>query len=93
MGRILASVGIFVKQSDKKDTLSGLCQIDNVEEVYDVAGEFDILSIVSVSSLEELRDTVENKIRHLKGVSSVIANIILAPHIVRKTPKVPKTST
>ena len=80
LSKVLASVGIFVEKSKKQDVLSGLCKIDNIKEVYDVAGEYDILSIVSVSSLAELRDTLQRQILRVKGVRSVITNVILAPH-------------
>ncbi len=80
LSRVLASVGLFVDQSKKRDVLSGLCDIENVEEIYDVAGEFDIISIVSASGLEELRETLQTKIIKIAGVRSAITNIILKPH-------------
>lgn len=80
MSRVLASVGIFVDQSKKKDVLVGLCKLEHVEEIYDVAGEFDILSIVSTSGLDELRETLQDHILKIQGVKSVITNIILQPH-------------
>ncbi len=85
MGRVLASVGIFVEKSKKEGVLAGLYQIENVEEIYEVAGEFDIFSIVSASSLEELRETLQKKIMKVKGVQTVVTNVILQPHkLVRK---------
>ena len=80
MSKVLASVGIFVEKSKKADVLRGLCKIAGVKEVYEVAGEYDILSIVSVSSLAELRDTLQKQILRVKGVRSVITSIILSPH-------------
>ena len=90
MSKVLASVGIFVDKSEKANALSTLCNIEGVEEVYEVAGEFDILSLVSVPSVEKLRDTVQGKIMHIKGVRSVITNVILAPHRLLRMPETTK---
>ena len=80
MSKVLASVGIFIEKSKKAEVLTGLCKIDGVKEVYEVAGEFDILSIVCVSSMAEFRETLQRQIMRVKGVSSVVTSIILAPH-------------
>jgi len=84
LSKVLASVGIFVDRSKKQDALNGLCRIENVEEIYEVAGEFDIVSIVSASSVEELRETLQKKIMKVVGVTSAITNIILQPHRIIK---------
>jgi DNA-binding Lrp family transcriptional regulator len=83
----LASVGIFVEPSEKEQVLTALSQLDSVEEIYEVAGEYDIVSMVSTSCLEEFRDVLQKKIMKIKGIKSVITTIILAP---RKGPKCPQ---
>jgi len=90
LSRVRASVGIFVDKSKKKDVLVALCNIENIEEIYDVTGEFDILSIVSASGLDELRETLQRKIMKIKGVRSAITNIILQPHKIAKRPDASK---
>ena len=93
MSRVLASVGIFVDRAKKKDALAQLYDIENVEEIYDVSGEFDILSIVSASSLEELRETLHSRILKVAGVSSAITNVILQPHQVAGHSKSPRSTS
>ena len=56
MNRLLASVNIFVEQSQKAKVLKALSELKGIEEVYDVAGEYDIVSLVSASCIEEFRD-------------------------------------
>ena len=80
MSRILASVGIYVNAAKKQEVLAGLAKLENMEELYEVAGEYDILSFVSASCLEELRETLQNRILKIKGINCIIANIILKPH-------------
>ena len=90
LSRVLASVGIFVEQSKKEDVLAALYNIENIEEIYDVTGEFDILSIVSASCLEELREILQRKIMKIRGVKSAVTNIILRPYRIAKKPNASK---
>jgi DNA-binding Lrp family transcriptional regulator len=87
LSRFLASVNIFVEPSEKEHVVAALSQLDSIEEVYEVAGEYDIVSIVSASCLEEFRDVLQKKIMKIKGIKSTITAIILAPH---KGPKCPQ---
>lgn len=80
MSKVLASVGIFVEKKQKQAVLASLSKLDNMEELYDVAGEYDIVSLVSASSIEELRELVLSKMRRIKGIKSTIINIVLCPH-------------
>jgi DNA-binding Lrp family transcriptional regulator len=80
MNRLLASVNIFVEQSQKAKILKALSDLKGIEEVYDVSGEYDIVSIVSASCIEEFRDIMHEKIMKIKGIKSTIITIILEPH-------------
>jgi DNA-binding Lrp family transcriptional regulator len=82
--RFEASVNIFVDSSKKEQVLDALSKLENIEEIYEVAGEFDIVSIVSASCLEEFSDVLRKKIMKIKGVKSTITSIILKAH---KRPK------
>jgi DNA-binding Lrp family transcriptional regulator len=78
--RFLASVNIFVDPSEKDNIICSLSKLDNAEEVYEVAGEYDIVSLISASCLEEFRDVLQKKIMKIKGIKSTITTIILEPH-------------
>ena len=80
MNRLLASVNIFVEQSQKEKVLAALSELKGIEEVYDVAGEYDIVSLVSASCLEEFREFMHEKIMKIKGIKSTIITVILEPH-------------
>ncbi|MGA3058918.1 MAG: Lrp/AsnC ligand binding domain-containing protein [Candidatus Bathyarchaeia archaeon] len=79
-GRFEASVNIFVDPTQKAQVIESLSKLENIEEVYDVKGEFDIVSIVSASSLEEFRNVLQKKIMKIKGVKSTITSIVLKAH-------------
>jgi DNA-binding Lrp family transcriptional regulator len=80
LSRFLASVNIFVESSEKDHVIVALSNLQNIEEVYEVAGAYDIVSVVSASCLEEFRDVLQKKIMKIKGIKSTITEIILQPH-------------
>ena len=80
MSRLLAFVDIFVESPNMDDVVQALAQLPNMEELYEVTGEFDIVSLVSASDIEEFRDILKNKIMKIKGVKSTVSSIVLHPH-------------
>ncbi len=84
MQRFLASVNIFVESTQMDNVLASLSKLKDIEEVYEVAGEYDIVTLVSTSTLEEFRDILQRQIMKIKGVKSTITTIILQPHKGRR---------
>jgi DNA-binding Lrp family transcriptional regulator len=78
--RFEAAVNLFVDPSQKAQVIDALEKVENIEEIYDVKGEFDIVSIVSASSLEEFRNVLQKKIMKIKGVKSTITSVVLKAH-------------
>ena len=84
MHELHAFVNVFVEAPLMDDVVQALSKIDEVEELYEVTGESDIVSLVSASDIEEFRDVMENKIMKIKGVKSTVTSVILS---ARKGPK------
>jgi DNA-binding Lrp family transcriptional regulator len=61
------------------NVLAALSKLKDIEEVYEVSGEYDIVTLVSSSTLEEFRDILQKQIMKIKGVKSTITTIILHP--------------
>jgi DNA-binding Lrp family transcriptional regulator len=80
LSRFLASVNIFVELSEKGNVIAALTRLQNIEEVYEVAGEYDIVSVVSASCLEEFRDVLHKGILKIKGVRSTITTVVMESH-------------
>jgi DNA-binding Lrp family transcriptional regulator len=78
LGQFLASVNLFVDKSQKDNVLSELSKLQNTREVYEVAGEYDVVSLVSASSVEEFHDVLQRKIMKIRGVKSIITTVVLA---------------
>jgi DNA-binding Lrp family transcriptional regulator len=62
------------------EVIEALSKIDNVEEIYEVTGEFDIVTLVSASDIESLSDVLKNRIMKVNGIKSTVTSIILSPH-------------
>lgn len=54
-----------------------LTKLDNLEELYEVTGEFDIVTLVSAADIEEFRDILKNRIMKIKGVKSTVSSVVL----------------
>jgi len=80
LARLLAFVDIFVDSPTMDDVVKALDQFPNVEELYFVTGEFDIVTLVSAADIEEFRDFLKNKILKIKGVKSTVTSIVLQTH-------------
>ncbi len=71
---------IFVDSPYMDDVVHALAQVPNMEELYEVTGEFDIVSLVSAADIEEFRDILKNKIMKINGVKSTVSSIVLHTH-------------
>jgi len=80
VSRLLAFVDIFVESPQMDDVVQELQKLPNMEELYEVTGEFDIVSLVSAEDIEEFRDILKNKIMKIKGVKSTVSSVVLHSH-------------
>lgn len=63
-----AIVLLNVEPRETKSTAETIAAIDGVTEVYSVAGTFDLVAILRVSSDEQLAELVTEKIRGVPGI-------------------------
>ncbi|HVP40462.1 MAG TPA: Lrp/AsnC ligand binding domain-containing protein [Candidatus Krumholzibacteriaceae bacterium] len=76
MSRLLAFVDVFVESPEMDNVVAALSKLDNIEELYEVTGEFDIVAVLSASNIEELRDILKNRVMKIKGVKSTVSSIV-----------------
>jgi DNA-binding Lrp family transcriptional regulator len=62
------------------DVVMALRKLEVLEELYEVTGEYDIVTLVSAKDIEEFRDVLKNKIMKIKGVKSTVSSIVLKSH-------------
>jgi DNA-binding Lrp family transcriptional regulator len=77
LARLLAFVDIFVDSPKLNDVVQALSELANVEQLYEVTGEADIVILVTATDIEEFRDLLKNKILKIKGVKSTVSSIVL----------------
>ena len=77
MERLLAFVNIFVESPTLVDVVQALSELANVEQLYEVTGEADIVILVTATDIEEFRDLLKNRVQKIKGVKSTISSIVL----------------
>jgi DNA-binding Lrp family transcriptional regulator len=80
MAPLLAFVDIFVESPHMDDVVQSLAKLENIEELYEVTGEFDIVTLVVADDIEEFRDVLKNKIMKIRGVKSTVSSIVLKTH-------------
>jgi DNA-binding Lrp family transcriptional regulator len=80
MTQLFAFVNIFVEAPEMDGVLEALAKLEHLEELYEVTGEFDIVTLVSASDIEEFRDVLKNKIMKIKGIKSTVSSIVLKAH-------------
>jgi len=73
-------VDIFVESPEMDNVVAALSKLSNLEELYEVTGEFDIVTLVSASDIEEFRDILKNRILKIKGVKSTVSSVVLMAH-------------
>ena len=71
---------IFVDSPTMDEVVQALGKLPSVEELYEVTGEFDIVTLVSAADIEEFRDLLKNKILKIHGVKSTVTAIVLHTH-------------
>jgi DNA-binding Lrp family transcriptional regulator len=80
MAPLLAFVDIFVESPHMDEVVQALIKLDNIEELYEVTGEFDVVTLVEADDIEEFRDVLKNKIMKIRGVKSTVSSIVLKTH-------------
>lgn len=62
------------------EVVEALSKMDNVEELHEVTGEFDIVALVSAADIEQFRDILKNKIMKINGVKGTVTSMVLQAH-------------
>ncbi len=78
---MLAFIDVFVDAPFIDEVVQTMSKIPNAEAVYRVSGgRADIVSLVSASDMNELRDIMNNQILKIRGVKGRVSSIALASH-------------
>jgi DNA-binding Lrp family transcriptional regulator len=82
--RLLAFVDILVDSPSRTEVVTALTKLPNIEELYEVTGKSDIVSLVSGTDIDEIRNLLKNDIRKIPGIRNVLTSIVLnSPRTIR----------
>ena len=65
---VTAIVMIKAETSRIPDLAKHIAEMDGVQEVFSVAGRYDLVAIVKVARNEDLADVISDRMRHLEGI-------------------------
>jgi Lrp/AsnC family transcriptional regulator for asnA, asnC and gidA len=73
----LAFMGINIREGSADEVGARLSKLDEILEIHEMHGRFDMLLKIRARSLEELRDIVVNKIRKLPQITEAELTTVL----------------
>lgn len=77
---------ILVDSHSKSEVVTALTRLQNIEELYEVTGKSDLVSLVSGTDMDEIRDLLKNDIRKIPGIRNVLTSIVLnSPKTIRSS--------
>jgi len=77
MGRFTAMVQIFAESSGLDSVERALSKLDNLEALFEVTGEFDIVALISAADSVEFREILRDQIRTIEGVKATVVSVVL----------------
>jgi DNA-binding Lrp family transcriptional regulator len=75
--RFTALVQIFAESSGLDSVERALSKLDNLEALFEVTGEFDIVALISAADSGEFREILRDKIRSIEGVKATVVSVVL----------------
>lgn len=79
MHEIHVFVNIFAESHLFDELVQALSKLKNVEQLYEVTGEFDIVALVTAADIEDFR-RILNEIVKIPGVKSTVTSVVLLAH-------------
>jgi len=75
--RFTALVQIFAEASGLDRVERALSKLENLEGLFEVTGEFDIVALISAADSVEFGEILKNKIRSIEGVRATVISVVL----------------
>ncbi len=72
-----AFVLVNAETGSEKDVVEKVRTLKNVKEAYFVFGVYDVLAVVEAPNVDELRNTVHNRMRKVKGIRSTCTMVVI----------------
>jgi DNA-binding Lrp family transcriptional regulator len=70
-------VQIFAESSGLDRVERALSKLDNIEALFEVTGEFDIVAMVSAEDSAQFGEILKEKIRRIEGIKATVVSVVL----------------
>ena len=78
-GDVLAKAFVLLnaETGSEKDVVEKVRTLKNVKEAYFVFGVYDVIAIVEAPNIDELRNTIHNAMRQIRGIRSTCTMVVI----------------
>ncbi len=77
---MLVILNIYAELGELDSIVEKLRKMPDVVDLYEVTGDYDIVAIVEVDSVEEFRKVIIRKLTEIKGVRGTNSFVVLHTH-------------
>ncbi|RDD53468.1 MAG: Lrp/AsnC family transcriptional regulator [Candidatus Korarchaeota archaeon NZ13-K] len=73
-------LNIYAELDRLDDIVERLRRMEEVLDLYEVTGDYDIVAVIEVDSVEEFRSSIIRKLTEIKGVRGTNSFVVLHTH-------------
>ena len=77
---VKAFLNIFVESKELDRVTEALLRLPEVTDIYEVTGEYDLVTLVTTETISSFRDFLKNKILTIDGIRSTVTAMIIYTH-------------
>jgi len=77
---VKAFLNIFVESKELDRVTEALVKLPEVADVYEVTGEYDLVTLVTTETISSFRDFLKNKVLKIDGVRSTVTAMVIYTH-------------
>lgn len=77
---MLVILNIYAELDRLDDIVERLRGMEEVLDLYEVTGDYDIVAVIEVDSVEEFRSSIIRKLTEIKGVRGTNSFVVLHTH-------------
>ena len=73
-------LNLFVDSKELERVIDTLVKLPEITDVYEVTGEYDVVSLLRTENILAFREILKNKVLKIPGVKSTVSAIVLYTH-------------
>jgi len=77
---VKAFLNIFVESKELDRVTEALMKLPEVTDVYEVTGEYDLVTLVTTDTISSFREFLKNKVLKIDGLRSTVTAVVIYTH-------------